>query len=235
MKKQLAFVMASGLAVALGSNVLADGDLIYDNDGPDGHSGLSSLFGGGFDAQREIADDFVLGAGPGWLLNGMTYSYIWGDGAGLGLAGDFLLEVFADDAGGGPGTILSSQVVGLAAESLTGAEFFGRPEIRMSIKFAPVTLAAETTYWIAMTHLDAPQNGFILTSHNQDVDNNVVGEGVYIRFPKFGFPDWAPGAGLFGDDHDLAFTLQGEVIPAPGAMALLGIAGLAGMRRRRRK
>ncbi|MCH7752604.1 MAG: hypothetical protein IH898_10680, partial [Planctomycetes bacterium] len=181
MKKQLALVMALAVAVAIGSATSAG--TIYDNGPPDGSAGLSMLFGGGFDASREIADDFVLKGGPGWLVDGMAISYIWGDGAGLGLADTFLLEVFADDAGGGPGSIISSQVAPLSAESLTGATYFGRPELRMSIEFAPVELAADTTYWIAMTHLDAPQNGFILTSHNQDVDNNVVGEGVYIRFP----------------------------------------------------
>ncbi|MEE9129569.1 MAG: hypothetical protein V3T84_06085 [Phycisphaerales bacterium] len=192
----------------IGGTVPASADLIYDNGGPDGVAGLGG--GEGF----EIADDFVLKGGPGWLVDGMSISYIWGDGAGLGLAGDFLLEVYADDAGGGPGTIISSQVVGLDSESLTGAEFFGRPEIRMSIKFAPVELAADTTYWIAMTHLDAPQNGFFLSSHSEQ-NGDIVGSELYFRFPKFGFPDWTPGSQFFGEAHDYSFALQGEVIPAP--------------------
>ncbi|MEE9131676.1 MAG: MYXO-CTERM sorting domain-containing protein, partial [Phycisphaerales bacterium] len=206
------------------------------NGPPDGDSGLSMLFGGGFDASREIADDFVLKGGPGWLVDGMAISYIWADGAGINHHfGDFLVEIYADDAGGGPGTVISSQVVPVADEFLTGNEFFGRPEIRVSTKFAPVALAADTTYWIEMIPLDAPQNGFVLTSGNNDPDDTIIGNPVWIRFPKFGFPDWSPGSNLFGHGHDISFALQGEVIPAPGAMALLGVAGLAGMRRRRRK
>ena len=233
MKKQLAFVMAPALAVALGS--AASADTIYDNGPPNGSSGLSSLFGGGFDASREIADDFVLKGGPGWLVDGMAISYIWADGAGINHHfKDFLVEIYADDAGGGPGTVISSQVVPVADEFLTGNEFFGRPEIRVSIKFAPVALAADTTYWIEMIPLDAPQNGFVLTSGNNDPDDTIIGNPVWIRFPKFGFPDWAPGDELFGHGHDISFALQGEAIPAPGAMALLGFAGILGLRRRRR-
>ncbi|MEE9130977.1 MAG: hypothetical protein V3T84_13235, partial [Phycisphaerales bacterium] len=67
MKRQFAFVMATALAVALGS--AASAGTIYDNGPPDGDSGLSMLFGGGFDASREIADDFVLKGGPGWLVD----------------------------------------------------------------------------------------------------------------------------------------------------------------------
>ncbi len=233
MKRTFGFLMAAALAVGLGS--AASAGTIYDNGGPDGHSGLSMLFDGGFDAFREIADDFDLGGGaghPGWLVDGFSLSYIWGDGAGLGLFGDFQVEIF-QDTGAGPGAVISSQIVPFSDEFLTGDTYFGRPEIRVSAKFAPVALAPDTTYWISMTPF-APQNGFVLTSHNQDVDNNVVGEGVYIRFPKFGFPDYAPGSGLFGDDHDISFSLQGEAIPAPGVLALLGVAGLVGVRRRRR-
>ena len=99
MKTKLAFVMAPALAVALGSGsaALADGGLIYDNGSPDGDNGLSMLFDGGFGAMREIADDFVLKGGPGWLVNGHSFSYLWNDGSGLGLFGDFQMEIYADD------------------------------------------------------------------------------------------------------------------------------------------
>ena len=230
MKKQFAFVVAPALAVALGS--AASAGTIYDNGPPDGDNGLSMLFGGGSDFSREVADDFVLKGGPGWLVDGMSISYIWDDGAGLGQFGDFQIEIFADDAGGGPGTVISSQIVALSDEFLTGATWFGRPEVRASVKFAPVALAADTSYWVALTPF-APQNGFVLTSHSEN-NGDIIGEGVYIRFPKVGFPDWAPGTAVFDQKYDISFSLQGEVIPAPGVLALLGVAGLVGVRRRRR-
>ena len=59
---------------------------------------------------------------------------------------------------------------------------------------------------------------------------------------------WNPGEGLeFGPDPipgeipyakqgpaDMNFVLEGDAIPAPGALSLLGLAGLIGLRRRRR-
>ncbi|MEE9130975.1 MAG: hypothetical protein V3T84_13225 [Phycisphaerales bacterium] len=227
-KKQLAFVMAPALAVALGS--AASAGTIYDNGLPDGVAFLSSFFGG--DASREIADDFVLKCGPGWLVDGMAISYVWSDGGGLGLFGDFLVKFYADDAGGGPGTVISSQIVPLADEFLTGDTYDGRPEVRASVDIDPVALDADTTYWVQMTPF-APQNGFALSSHSEQ-NGDIVGSELYFRYPKFGFPDWTPGSQFFGEAHDYSFALQGEVIPAPGAMGLLGFAGLLGVRRRHR-
>ncbi|MCH8260763.1 MAG: PEP-CTERM sorting domain-containing protein [Planctomycetes bacterium] len=54
------------------------------------------------------------------------------------------------------------------------------------------------------------------------------GQGVQ-GFPLLGIDFWTQ----IGSDRD--FQLSGSPVPAPGALALLGVAGLAGMRRRRRK
>ncbi len=60
------------------------------------------------------------------------------------------------------------------------------------------------------------------------------------QFPSPGFLNYAPGTILPGanmadgqDRWNLSFALHGEVIPAPASVALLGLAGLAGSRRRR--
>lgn len=41
------------------------------------------------------------------------------------------------------------------------------------------------------------------------------------------------GTAIFGAPSDLAFTLSGDVVPAPSALALLGLGGLVAGRRRR--
>ncbi|MEE9130976.1 MAG: choice-of-anchor R domain-containing protein [Phycisphaerales bacterium] len=227
-KKQLAFVMAPAVAIALSS--AASADLIYDNGGPDGVSGLSNIFGGGFGADRQVADDFILPGGPGWIVENVEMNYIFGGGIWWG-ASDYRVTFYADDAGGGPGTIVSDQVSSSFTETPTGNTFFGRPEVISSIDIAPVSLAADTTYWMAIQPT-ATSNGFQLTSATGA--RNLNGDQVWVRYPKFGFPDYVPGNVVFSEFHDVVFRLNGEAVPAPGALALLGFAGILGLRRRRR-
>jgi MYXO-CTERM domain-containing protein len=63
---------------------------------------------------------------------------------------------------------------------------------------------------------------------------NLSGTNVYFRLVLFG----NTGSGTFyfqdaGSGIDLSLNGSVSVIPAPGAMALLGVAGLLGARRRR--
>jgi uncharacterized protein (TIGR03382 family) len=53
---------------------------------------------------------------------------------------------------------------------------------------------------------------------------------------SFGLPagtNWGPMTDNNPDYRDISMTIEGEIIPAPGAIALLGLAGLASRRRRR--
>ncbi|MCH7848826.1 MAG: hypothetical protein IIB53_10735, partial [Planctomycetes bacterium] len=157
--------------------------------------------------------------------------YLWNSGAGLGQSLGFRVIIYADDApGGGPGSVISDQTVALGSEFLTGVEYFGRPEVVFSVDIAPVALDADTTYWVAMQP-QGIENGFQLTS---GIDN-LIGDQVWVLYPDLSGPDYVPGSDIFGAFYDASFSLQGEVIPAPGAMALLAFAGLVGARRRRRK
>ncbi len=231
MKKQLAFVMAPALALAVALGSAASAGVIYDNGGPDGSAGLSNILGVGIN--RLVADDFVLAGGPGWIVDGAQMSGVWAGGGGLGLATGFRVVIYADDAGGGPGTIISDQTVGVGSEVLTGEIFFGRPEIAFTVDLAPVGLAADTTYWVVI-QTAGPDNFFQLSSA---VPPDIIGSPIWASFGVEGDPDapYVPGIDIFGVDYDLSFQLVGEVIPAPGAMALLAFAGLVGARRRRRK
>ena len=91
------------------------------------------------------------------------------------------------------------------------------------------------TYWIGLTpELDFGAKG--QEFHNPAI--NFLGAPTQGRNPGEGFgfgPDWFDAGFTFGGfvDWDMAISIRG--IPAPGALALLGVAGLAGMRRRRRK
>lgn len=80
---------------------------------------------------------------------------------------------------------------------------------------------------------------------NRTNANNPNGSEQYFYNPGGGFgfgTDPLPGSKVFDFDNDgfpdnipadLNFVLEGDLIPAPGALALLGLAGLAARRRRR--
>ena len=93
------------------------------------------------------------------------------------------------------------------------------------------------TYWVGLT----PELDFLVKDqefHWQAL--NPTGGPTMARNPGLGFgigPDWVDAGLTFPkipiEGWDAAITIRG--IPTPGALALLGVAGLAGMRRRRRK
>lgn len=94
-------------------------------------------------------------------------------------------------------------------------------------------------YWFALT----PQADFGLfgqSFHYYTAPGSLVGDQVAFRNPggAFGTPggtNWQTvnGALQGPTDANMALLVEGTIVPAPGALALLGLAGLAGTRRRR--
>ncbi len=228
MKKRIAYVIASTLAIVVNSTVSAD--LIYDNGDADGSNALSNIFSDADGLDRQVADDFILAGGPGWTINNVEMNYIWGSGIWWG-ASDYRVTFYADDADGGPGTIISDQVSSDFTETLTGNIFFSSPEGISSINIVPVALAADTTYWVAIQP-HGTSNGFQLTSA-AGIDN-INGNEAWVRYPDITGPDYVSSSEFFYEFYDVAFRLRGDAVPTPGALAMLGFAGLFGIRRRRR-
>ncbi len=87
--------------------------------------------------------------------------------------------------------------------------------------------AAGETYWVAIQPVFAfpPQWGISMSL------DSIQGSESMSGFPLLATDYWTPGSITFGTPRDMAFRLYG--VPAPGALALLGLAGLAGTRRRR--
>ena len=66
--------------------------------------------------------------------------------------------------------------------------------------------------------------------------NNALGDEYYGMMYGPAWPNWSPNPfGGWNDHNQASFALFGviEVVPAPGAAALLGAAGLIGSRKRR--
>jgi hypothetical protein len=226
MKTALAFVAALGLAP------MALGDLLYDNGGPDGTNGVSNFQGtlSGTPYDRMIADDFVLVQYS--LLQGATMSGVWYGGGGLGQTASFRVGIMVDTGSGpdpNPGSWIYDGVVPLVNEVLTGAYYFSRPEVQYTMDLPDIAVNGGETYWVTIQPQGTLDNFFQLTSAAGQ--GNIIGSQIYVSYPDLGSPMWTPGyPAQFADYYDVTFQLYG--VPAPGALALLGLAGLLGRRRR---
>jgi hypothetical protein len=210
--KKVTLVAASVVGLATGS-VLGQG-VIYDNGGPDGTNGYSNATQNVFGARRTLLDDFVLGSDA--VLTDFHWEHIWntfppGSGAGLQL-------MFLSDAGGAPGVPVATANITMYSEVGTGVTYFSRPGAASWVDFDPIPLGAGT-YWFEAT-IVGPENNFWLTT-------SVKNSPCWVNYADFG--GLQPGANVFGVDADINFYIT----PAPSALALLGLAGLAGSRRRR--
>ena len=203
MKKQLALALASALAVGLSSAASAD-HLGFDNGPPDGVNGYSNILDGGFGLDRRVADDFNLGAGAGFIIDIVEMNIVWGDG-GANHAVSFLVEFFKDDAGGGPGSLVSSQVSTDFTETATGNIFFSRPEQIHSVDISPVSLASNTNYWVSIQPL-GNDNCFQLTTGNGATN----GDECYVNYVDLTGGLWVTGTQQFGVASDVVFRVNGS-------------------------
>ena len=137
---------------------------------------------------------------------------------------DFRIQIFSDSGFGTPGAALVDVTVPTAATNPTQIETgaFGELIYEQSIKFDEIDLSGGTTYYVSVgtVNVDPGSDGYIWANAAAPVNDVIYAD-------LFDGAGYAPQAG-FGD---LAFTIQG--VPAPGALALIGIAGLVGSRRRR--
>ena len=102
-----------------------------------------------------------------------------------------------------------------------GRTAFNRPVVDAWTTFEPVALGPGR-YWFEATVV-GPENNFWM------VRTEVTGTQCWVNYDDLG--GLQAGSTIFGEVANMNFTLTG--IPAPGALALLGLAGLAGSRRRR--
>ena len=221
-----------GVLAAAALTLSASGQgVIFDNGGPDGTQGLSvgeHSFG-----WRQVADDFVLGPDfDAWYVTDAHFSGVWYYSGGVGYITDVLVE-FYEDTGAGPAMdpmAVSPGVVAVADQYYTGAQYFTRDEVAYDLDFDPVLLTSNTTYWVSLTPMACPENFFWLTSNAGQ--GNIFGQEAYAWMDDQGIPKWTSSFVPWGEYYDMSFQLTGYGVPAPGALALFGLAGLARRRRR---
>jgi MYXO-CTERM domain-containing protein len=169
-----------------------------------------------------VADDFIVGSG-GASLGVLT----WYGGYDGNVAGNdlFSIRIHGDAAGlpdGGAGFLNLS---GLAAVTRadTGTDLGTLDEYRYTYDLGGLNLGSGT-YWLEIFNDTDPQNSDLWGRTVGDLDAVNGRDGAALAGET-------PGVNWFPDSPNYAFTI--EAVPAPGALALLGLAGCAGVRRRR--
>ncbi len=167
------------------------------------------------------------------VITGITTYYTTGFGGWPSGAGTATLNIFntdtlaaGDDPGMGNSVVVTYTNTGSGIE--VHADLSGMPGGGYAVN-------AGETYWIGLT----PELEF--ASFGQEFHSQAavaMGAASQARNPGGGFgvgTDWFDAGVVFGgvSGWDAAILIEGWVVPAPSAMALLGFAGLAGLRRRR--
>jgi len=217
------------LTTSMASGQASD-PIVYDNMpsgyNPDGIT--SSQLDTAYPFNSQVADDFVLSGD--FFITGMTWVGGFFNGDPIEVPAWNL--IMYNDAGGTPtgGGLADPSVSAffIAMPGVVNRVDNGDGTFTWSTDFgSSIALTGGTTYWVAIQgeHFFPPQYG-------QAASLDQVGNFATSGFPLLGTDYWT---GLPYDGvSDVAFQLHGVVIPTPGALALIGLAGLVSRRRRRR-
>lgn len=223
MNKTVALAVASALglsAFALG-DVLMDQIGAYDGSNLDGSIGASQIFEESFAGYNIAAiDDFTLAEASNidsvsFVMNG------WNGYAGSAGVIEYTVNIYSSiDAAGAS---LTGDVFSATGSASADGGWTGSGEL-MSMLTDGLTLDAGT-YLLSVT----PRNDFSGNGQTGIMASDIGNANGYQANPNGGF-----GFGAYQQTgKNYAYGMNGSVVPAPGALALLGLAGLAGTRRRR--
>jgi len=216
--------------VAMLTTMASAQDLLWDNM-PFGPAGgfMSSQLDLVYPFDSQVADDYQLGAG--WAIQAVEWNGGFWGGSPVDIP-DWNLLFYADAGGmptGGPedptGTALAQYIVSGADIEIT---LEGDGSYTYYYELPEDFVSSGDVEWFAVQAVfPFPPQWGIATA----LDSIQMSE-CYGGFPLLGTPYWTPGSdpSYFGSARDTAFRLYG--IPGPGALALLGLAGLVGTRRR---
>lgn len=202
----------------------ADGKT-YDAGNGNAYSG-AGLFGFIYDLQ--LADDFKTTGDN--VLTHVTGDYLcfFGGTPANGLQ----VDVWTD-TGAGPGSLVASQTVAVDQASSWSDPIFGLAGRRLG-GTVNIPLSANTDYYIMIQPVDLTSGGdwyYQIRDLNSFIGGDSYGRDGGRGAGGYGTTVWTSMASFGFGVGDTGMEIR--AVPAPGALALLGLGGLAATRRRR--
>ena len=218
MRKLLSVIVSCCLAAT------AFGDLVWDNGDIDEANGLCCQRVGAVPVADE-ADDFH--TDQTWTITGAYWETV--DDATYAWDGTDDMIIYEYTANGPGAPVVELWNVPNTREQL--GTLFSRPWYGYTIDLTAEDMEFDLSagdYFLLLRPFSPGNVGqsFWLTSPG---NANSQSQG-YFRSEYFGYPNWVPNTTVFGNAHDVNFKLYG--VPEPASLLLLGLGGLALLRRR---
>ena len=215
----------TGMAMLLvaGAASMSSAAVIYDQyNNPTAGSYASQQFEAANVAFNCMAiDDFTVGAGN--TLQSIDFSFVYYNG--VGPTTGWHVAIFSSPAAAVAGNMVGdiANVTGLA-----GGQAASPAPTFLTLNLGNIPLAAGT-YWIGVQGIMDFTPGGQVGIQGRSV---ISGTGARFINPGLGFGTGADSALGGATPVDVGFRLNG-LVPAPGSLALIGLSGLAALRRRR--
>ncbi len=244
----VACLAGSAMAGVAGGSLWNNGPLVTNpGAGADGAdvSAISpgqSGYGGNFNQPSySRADNFTV-TGGGWNISSMTffgyqtnggipstitglYARIWLDTDGDGIDGDDSV-VWGDMT---TNILSSTDWTGIYRTSATAFDNTQRPIMNIVADGLDINLG-NGSYWVEFAATGSAASGPWVPLVSSPVEA-VIGNSLLYTVSSATWSTATDGGNGLG--YELPFLIDGTVVPAPAAIAMLGLAGLAGSRRRR--
>ncbi|MGJ8635980.1 MAG: choice-of-anchor R domain-containing protein [Phycisphaerales bacterium] len=219
MKTQFNIVLAALASATLAPAASAD-VLVSNLDERISFSGTIS--GGGTGDETIFSSRFVTGSS---LYEVLSATASLSNGTGHGVA-TFEAFIYTDD-GTGPGSVVAS-----FDTMPTIADGGGDANVSFSSTLG-ITLDANTAYWFGVRNTTGSYMGWNATSSDTEVSSAgwTIDDSAWSNSFNHG-NTWHDWSGIYGGDV-LMYSINGNTVPTPGALALLGAGGVFASRRRR--
>ena len=176
------------------------GPVLWDNGLPDGRNGVSCLYRPSDGLERYVIDDFYVPEG-GWDIGDGHFRIVPNTATDPDAVEDVKVFFFYNTGPCEPTMDPYVTADPIFTVSLTGDEYFGRPEMKVDCIFdPPITLPMDGEWWVCFQPI-IEDNCFWLTTGEKDCTILLDYVGQY--------PRWTYGYDIFGDYYDVSFVLTG--------------------------